>query len=392
MEWLVWMVAVAILGLAAVAASGRLGEFPATVTDTPQPHVPSGELTGSDLRALRFAVVPRGYSMQQVDELLDRISRQLDHGPDEQFVAAEIESSVEESWPVPSTTWADPHGDQPGLEVEPQPPLTDDPDPMLRHTEDAPVAPIWQAAEVVFADTDTDADTEVPDETTPASGADASDEVVEPVAEPSQVIEPEPSVDAEPDAQAESAATDAESESIEVTHLDDDPAEQTSVDFPSADSVAAGEFPEAVSGGDDAAEQVGSEDAAEVAAEPTAVDPTAVPESEASIEPEPHPTVSTAKPKRESKAKPKAKPSPVVAETEPVVDELEAQIAQIDTAPSSVADYGAALDDLVSKYSFRKVEHWYELPGFDIPAPADRRPSSEPMSDQPGQDSTADEI
>ena len=28
MEWLVWMVAVAILGLAAVAASGRLGEFP----------------------------------------------------------------------------------------------------------------------------------------------------------------------------------------------------------------------------------------------------------------------------------------------------------------------------------------------------------------------------
>ena len=78
MEWALWMIAVAILGLAAVAASGRLGELPATVTDTPRPHIPSGRLGGDDLRALRFAVVTRGYSMQQVDELLDRVSRQLD--------------------------------------------------------------------------------------------------------------------------------------------------------------------------------------------------------------------------------------------------------------------------------------------------------------------------
>lgn len=78
MEWALWMIAVAILGLAAVAASGRFGEMPATVTDTPRPHAPSGRLSGEDLRGLRFAVVTRGYSMQQVDELLDRVSRQLD--------------------------------------------------------------------------------------------------------------------------------------------------------------------------------------------------------------------------------------------------------------------------------------------------------------------------
>ena len=78
MQWVLWMIAVAILGLAAVAASGRLGELPATVTDTPRPHVPHGLLNGDDLRGLRFAVVPRGYSMQQVDELLDRLARQLD--------------------------------------------------------------------------------------------------------------------------------------------------------------------------------------------------------------------------------------------------------------------------------------------------------------------------
>lgn len=78
MEWVLWMIAVAVLGLAAVAASGRLGELPGTVTDTPRPHVPRGVLTGDDLRGLRFAVVPRGYSMDQVDDLLDRLARQLD--------------------------------------------------------------------------------------------------------------------------------------------------------------------------------------------------------------------------------------------------------------------------------------------------------------------------
>jgi DivIVA domain-containing protein len=78
MEWVLWMIAVVILGLAAVAASGRLGEMPATVTDTPRPHLPAGELTGDDLRGLRFGVVTRGYSMQQVDELLEVLARQLD--------------------------------------------------------------------------------------------------------------------------------------------------------------------------------------------------------------------------------------------------------------------------------------------------------------------------
>lgn len=78
MEWVLWMIAVAILGMAAVVASGRLGEMPATVTDTPRPHLPSGRITGEGLRGLRFAVVVRGYSMQQVDELLDRVASQLD--------------------------------------------------------------------------------------------------------------------------------------------------------------------------------------------------------------------------------------------------------------------------------------------------------------------------
>ena len=78
MEWVLAMGAVVVLGVAAIAASGRLGEMPATVTDTPRPHLPNGVLTGDDLRGLRFGVVVRGYSMQQVDELLDLLARQLD--------------------------------------------------------------------------------------------------------------------------------------------------------------------------------------------------------------------------------------------------------------------------------------------------------------------------
>lgn len=82
MEWLLWMIAVAVLGLAAVAASGRLGELPPTVTSTPVAHVPTGHLHGDDLRAVRFHVVAGGYSMQQVDELLERLARQLDRLPE----------------------------------------------------------------------------------------------------------------------------------------------------------------------------------------------------------------------------------------------------------------------------------------------------------------------
>ena len=78
MEWVLWMFAVLVLGAGAVVASGRWGSMPGTERDVPHPDLPETPLTGDDLRGLRFAVVTRGYSMDQVDELLDRLSRQLD--------------------------------------------------------------------------------------------------------------------------------------------------------------------------------------------------------------------------------------------------------------------------------------------------------------------------
>lgn len=77
MEWLLWMLAVAVLGLGAVAGSGRWGGLPDTVRDAPLPKLPDGPLTADDLAGLQFEVVTRGYSMAQVDEVLDRLQRQL---------------------------------------------------------------------------------------------------------------------------------------------------------------------------------------------------------------------------------------------------------------------------------------------------------------------------
>ena len=93
MEWVAWILAVVVLGLGAIVASGRWGELPATVTDAPRPHVPEGTLTGDDLRDCRLDVVIRGYSTVQVDELLDRLSAQLD--------GSAPASRTREPWPAP---------------------------------------------------------------------------------------------------------------------------------------------------------------------------------------------------------------------------------------------------------------------------------------------------
>lgn len=78
MEWFLWMVAVAVLGLAAVAGTGRFGGMPDPVSDVPGPALPDSPLTGDDLRRVRFGISLRGYSPGQVDAVLSRLADQLD--------------------------------------------------------------------------------------------------------------------------------------------------------------------------------------------------------------------------------------------------------------------------------------------------------------------------
>ncbi len=74
MEWFITFLAIVVIGLAVVAATGRLGQFgPLERMRATAEPLPRGPLTADDIARARFQVVSRGYAMDQVDELLERI-------------------------------------------------------------------------------------------------------------------------------------------------------------------------------------------------------------------------------------------------------------------------------------------------------------------------------
>jgi DivIVA domain-containing protein len=79
MEWFIAVVVVAILGIAAVAAAGGMGEMSKEpVRDTYRQDLPSDRpLAADDIRTLRFGITLRGYAMSQVDDVLDRLGREI---------------------------------------------------------------------------------------------------------------------------------------------------------------------------------------------------------------------------------------------------------------------------------------------------------------------------
>ncbi|MGO1972362.1 MAG: DivIVA domain-containing protein [Propionibacteriaceae bacterium] len=78
MEWAIGVIVVVTLGVAALAASGGLGEMPAEpVRDVYRPSLPEGRLRAEDLDRVRFGITLRGYSMAQVDDLVARLTREL---------------------------------------------------------------------------------------------------------------------------------------------------------------------------------------------------------------------------------------------------------------------------------------------------------------------------
>jgi DivIVA domain-containing protein len=92
-EWFIAVVVVAALGVAAIVAAGGLGSMSAEPTrDVFRQDLPGDRsLTSEDLRRLRFGVVLRGYSMTQVDDVLDRLGGEL---ADRDRRIAELEAQV----------------------------------------------------------------------------------------------------------------------------------------------------------------------------------------------------------------------------------------------------------------------------------------------------------
>jgi DivIVA domain-containing protein len=79
MEWYIAAIAVVALGVAAVVAAGGGGSMADDpVRDTYEMTVPEGPLDAAVVRELRFGVVLRGYAMDQVDTVLDRLAADLE--------------------------------------------------------------------------------------------------------------------------------------------------------------------------------------------------------------------------------------------------------------------------------------------------------------------------
>ncbi len=78
MEWGIAISAIVVLGAAAAIAAGSLGQMSREpVRDTYRQDLPDHPLTARDVQQVRFGVQLRGYAMDQVDDVLARLSHEI---------------------------------------------------------------------------------------------------------------------------------------------------------------------------------------------------------------------------------------------------------------------------------------------------------------------------
>ncbi len=82
MTWVFAVVAVALMGVVAVVATGRGGSLKEVHDDRPDVRLQAeGPLDARDLAEVRFTTAFRGYRMAEVDALLDRLVAELAERP-----------------------------------------------------------------------------------------------------------------------------------------------------------------------------------------------------------------------------------------------------------------------------------------------------------------------
>ncbi len=78
MIWAIGFLAVVVVALGVLIATGRLGGMAAEpIRDVYRPVLPEGRLLSADLKRLKLGVSVQGYSMSQVDDLLDRLAGEI---------------------------------------------------------------------------------------------------------------------------------------------------------------------------------------------------------------------------------------------------------------------------------------------------------------------------
>jgi DivIVA domain-containing protein len=71
------VVALVVVFVVAAAAVGRGGGLDPVESDLVRPSLPAGPVTADDVESVHFAVGFRGYRMDQVDDVLDRLGDEL---------------------------------------------------------------------------------------------------------------------------------------------------------------------------------------------------------------------------------------------------------------------------------------------------------------------------
>ncbi|WP_152360371.1 DivIVA domain-containing protein [Microlunatus speluncae] len=80
MEWFIAALVVVALGVVAVAASGRLGGMsrePDRDVYRQNPWPDEEPVTPTEVSDVKFGITLRGYAMDQVDDVLDRLATEL---------------------------------------------------------------------------------------------------------------------------------------------------------------------------------------------------------------------------------------------------------------------------------------------------------------------------
>jgi DivIVA domain-containing protein len=76
--WFFGLIVVLLIGAVAVVASGRWGAMSTAYDDRPDMTVPARQaLTSTDIESARFGVGLRGYRMDEVDTLLERVAKEV---------------------------------------------------------------------------------------------------------------------------------------------------------------------------------------------------------------------------------------------------------------------------------------------------------------------------
>ena len=71
------LLALVAVGLIAVLAAGRIGQLQDPVVDRYRPEPPNAPLAAADISNIRFGTAIRGYRMDDVDDVLGRLTETL---------------------------------------------------------------------------------------------------------------------------------------------------------------------------------------------------------------------------------------------------------------------------------------------------------------------------